>query len=114
MESELEDLKEIAIAKIKAAYNHSVDFEATHSVLWDKFDKTRKIKIIITLILSIISTSSLIFTIALNNLTELGIFLLTTDIFALFLTVIIIWEVILAFTGKCEAHGHIVNAILHC
>ena len=109
MESELEDLKEIAIAKIKAAYNRSVDLEATHSILWDKFDKNRKIKLIITLILSLISTSSLIFTIAFYNLTELGIFLLIADVFALFLTVIVIWEVIMAFTGKCEAHGHIVN-----
>jgi hypothetical protein len=109
MESELEDLKEIAIAKIKAAYNHSVDLEATHSILWDKFDKTRKIKIIITLIISLISTSSLIFTITFNNLTEIRAFLILADIFALLLTAIVIWEVIMAITGKCEAHGHIVN-----
>lgn len=109
MEYELEDLKEIAIAKIKAAYNRSVDLEATHSVLWDKFDKTRKIKLIFTLILSLISTSSLIFTIAFNDLTEFRALLITADIFALLLTVIVIWEVIMAITGKCEAHGHIVN-----
>ncbi|GAG78483.1 unnamed protein product, partial [marine sediment metagenome] len=65
-EKELDDLKEIAIAKIKAAYNRSVDLEATHSVLWDKSDKNRKIKLIITLIVSLISTSSLIFTMALS------------------------------------------------
>ena len=62
-ESELQDLKEIAIAKIKAAYNHSVDLEANHSVLWDRFAKIRKIKLSITLILSLIAASSLIFTI---------------------------------------------------
>lgn len=109
MESELEDLKEIAITKIKAAYNRSVDLEAKHSVLWDKFDKTRKIKLILTLILSLFSTSSLIFTIIFYNLTDFRTFLIIGDIFALFLTVIVIWEVIMAFTGKCEAHGHIVN-----
>jgi len=109
MESELEDLKEIAIAKIKAAYNRSVDLEATHSVLWDKFDKTRKIKLILTLILSLFSTSSLIFTTAFYNLTDFRAFLIIADIFALFVTVIVIWEVIMAFIGKYEAHGHIVN-----
>lgn len=109
IENELDDLKEIAIAKIKVAYNRSVDLEATHSVLWDKFDKNRKIKLIITLIVSLISTSSLIFTMILSNLSEFSIYLLVADIFALLLTGIVIGEVIMAFTGKCEAHGHIVN-----
>jgi hypothetical protein len=108
MESELKDLKEIAIAKIKTAYNRSVDLEATHSVLWDKFDKNRKKKLIVTLILSLISTSSLILTITLSNLSDLRIYLFTADIFALVLTFIIIWEVLIAFTGRSEAHGRIV------
>jgi len=34
---ELDDLKEIAIGKIKSAFNRSIDAEATHSVLWDIF-----------------------------------------------------------------------------
>ena len=109
MESELEDLKEISIAKIKAAYNRSVDLEATHSVLWDNFDKNRKIKIIFILIVSLISTSSFIFTMTLSNLSEFSIYLLVADIFALLLTGIVIGEVIMVFTGKCGAHGHIVN-----
>lgn len=109
MESELEDLKEIAIAKIKVAYNHSVDLEATHSVLWDKFDRNRKIKLIITLVLSLIATSSLVFTFTLNNLVQFRVYLLIADIFALLITVLIVWEVIMAFTGKYEAHGRIVN-----
>ncbi|HDZ17730.1 MAG TPA: hypothetical protein ENH75_05535, partial [archaeon] len=82
-ESELQDLKEIAIAKIKAAYNHSVDLEANHSVLWDKFAKIRKIKLSITLILSLIAASSLIFTTAFNNLTDIRNYLFLADIFAL-------------------------------
>lgn len=109
IENELDDLKEIAIAKIKAAYNCSVDLEATHSVLWDKSDKNRKIKLIITLIVSLISTSSFIFTMTLSNLSEFSIYLLVADIFALLLTGIVIGEVIMAFTGKREAHGHFVN-----
>ena len=83
MESELKDLKEIAIAKIKAAYNRSVDLEATHSVLWDKFDKNRKMKLMATLIMSLISTSSLILTITLSSLSDLRIYLFISDIFAL-------------------------------
>ena len=109
MESELKDLKEIAIAKIKAAYNRSVDLEATHSVLWDKFDKNRKMKLMATLIMSLISTSSLILTITLSSLSDLRIYLFISDIFALLLTFIIIWEVFIAFKGKSEGHGRIVN-----
>ena len=108
-EKELDNLKEIAIAKIKAAYNRSVDLEATYSVLWDKFDKNRKTKLLFTLIMSLISTSSFIFTMALSNLSEFRLYLLFADIFAVLLTGIVIWEVVMAFTGKCEAHGHIVN-----
>ncbi len=52
--TELEDLKEIAIGKIKAAYNHSIDFEATHSVLWDLVENKRNLLLKINLILSII------------------------------------------------------------
>ena len=39
--TELSDLKEIAIGKIKAAFNRSIDAEATHSVLWDITEKKR-------------------------------------------------------------------------
>lgn len=112
MASDLEDLKEIAIAKIKTAYNRSVDLEATHTVLWDKYEKNRKSKHIFILILSLISTSSLVFTITLSNLSELRTYLLITDIFALILTGILIWEVIMTFKGKHGAHGHIINESL--
>jgi hypothetical protein len=33
--TELEDLKEIAVGKIKVAFNRSIDAEATHTVLRD-------------------------------------------------------------------------------
>ncbi|HDZ18942.1 MAG TPA: hypothetical protein ENH75_11650 [archaeon] len=111
-ELELQDLKEIAIAKIKAAYNHSVDLEANHSVLWDRFAKIRKIKLSITLILSLIAASSLIFTITFINLTDIRNYLFLADIFALIIAGLIIWEVIFAFKGKLEDHGQIVNGAL--
>jgi hypothetical protein len=52
MENELEELKEISIAKIKVAYNRSIDIEATHSVLWDRSDKISKIRGIFLITLS--------------------------------------------------------------
>ena len=51
---ELEDLKEIAIEKIKAAYNNSIDVEAIHSVLWNITEKKRNLLLRITLMLSFI------------------------------------------------------------
>ncbi|MFX1488686.1 MAG: hypothetical protein ACFFBI_06025 [Promethearchaeota archaeon] len=39
MESELEELKGLSIAKIKVAYNLSIDLEATHSILWSRSDR---------------------------------------------------------------------------
>jgi len=112
MVDELEELKELSIVKIKVAYNRSIDAEATHMALWDKFDKNRKNKLIITLILGIIATSSLIFTISNTLFTEFRIYIIFADIFALFLMLIIIWDTIQTFTGKYGEHGHIVNEAL--
>ena len=39
--TELNDLKEISVGKIKTAFNRSIDAEATHSVLWDITEKKR-------------------------------------------------------------------------
>ncbi|MHA1329085.1 MAG: hypothetical protein ACTSRH_17460 [Promethearchaeota archaeon] len=51
--SELDDLKEIAIAKIKIAFNRSIDIEATHEIFLDKI-KTRISKYLyLTLVLCI-------------------------------------------------------------
>jgi hypothetical protein len=111
MESELNDLKEIAIAKIKAAYNRSIDLESTHTILWDKYEKLSKNKIIIILILSLFSTSSLFIIITLNFLIENTIFLLfiSTYIIAFIILILIIWEVFIILTGKSETHGRIVT-----
>lgn len=106
---ELEELKEISIAKIKVAYNRSIDAEATHMILWNRSEKRKKLELILTLILSIIATSSIIFTINLALFTEFGLFIFIADIFSLLLMCLIIWEIILMFTGKSIDHGHIVN-----
>jgi len=98
MENELEDLKEIAITKIKAAFNRSIDIEATHIVLWDKSERNGKVKLIIILILSLIAASSYILTLNYTNLNEVVFF---------------IWEIFLRLSGRSENHGHLVNEVLN-
>ena len=112
MEDELEELKEISIAKIKVAYNRSIDAEATHMVLWDKSDKNRKNKQIILLILSIVAANSLIFILSIDIFTEFRIYIVFADIFAVLYMVIVIWDTFRNFTGKYGEHGHIVNDAL--
>ena len=107
--NELEELKELSIAKIKVAYNRSIDAEATHMILWNKSEKSKKLELILTLILSLIATSSIIFTINLALFTEFRLFIFIADIFTLLVMVFIVWEVILMFTGKSIDQGHIVN-----
>jgi hypothetical protein len=112
MENELEELKELSIAKIKVSYNRSIDLEATHTVLWDKFDRNRKIKLLLALILSLIASSSLIFTAFSNSVTEFRVYIFFADIIALLIMIMIIWDVIRGFTGRYGDHGHIVKGAL--
>jgi hypothetical protein len=112
LENELEELKEISIAKIKVAYNRSIDAEATHMILWDKSDKNQKNKLMITLILSVIAASSLIFTISTTIFTEFRIYIVFADIFALLIMIIVLCDTFQNFTGKYGEHGHIVNEAL--
>ena len=109
MERELEELKEISIAKIKVAYNRSIDAEATHMILWDKSDKSKKFRLIITLILSLFAASSIIFTVTSNILSKFRLFIFFADIFAVLIMILIIGESFLSITGISGDHGHIVN-----
>ena len=109
MEEELAGLKEIAIAKIKTAYNRSVDLEAIHSILWDKSDKNKKIISIITLIFGLISASSIILTLLYEDTTIFLTYIIITDISAILTGLLIIWETYLRFEGKIGIHWHILN-----
>lgn len=109
MEEELTELKEIAIAKIKTAYNRSVDLEAIHSILWDKSDKNKKIISIMTLIFGLISASSIILTLLYEGTTNFLTIIIITDIFAILTVLLIIWEAYLRFAGKIGIHGRILN-----
>ena len=106
---ELEDLKVLSVAKIKVAYNRSIDAEATHMILWNKSEKIKKLKLILMLIFSVIATSSIVFTVTSDIFTEFRLFIFIADTFTLLILVLIGWEVILIFTGKSIDHGHIVN-----
>ncbi|MFW9783457.1 MAG: hypothetical protein ACFFFB_14335 [Candidatus Heimdallarchaeota archaeon] len=108
MENELEELKEISIAKIKVAYNRSVDLEATHQILWDKAEKNIKLRLILTLIFSILAGSSIFLTTTLNILENFRIIIILADIFVIIVLGLLIWEIFLIFTGRCGDHGHIV------
>ena len=109
MEDELAALKEIAIAKIKTAYNRSVDLEATHSILWNNSDKNNKILSIITLIFAVICASSIIFILFIEGTTTFLTYILITDLFAIITVLLIIWETYLRLTGKIGMHGRILN-----
>ncbi len=106
---ELEELKLLSITKIKVAYNRSIDVEATHLILWNKSETLMKLKLILTLILSVVATSSIVFTVNSTIFTDFGLFIFIADIFTLLIMVLIGWEVLLMFTGKSLDHGHIVN-----
>ena len=110
---ELLELKELSIAKIKVAYNRSIDVEATHMILWSKSERNKKNKLLLTLIISFITASSLIFTAFSNLFSEFRTYIVLTDIFAILIMVIIIWDTIQGFRGKDGDHGHIVNEALH-
>jgi len=109
MENELEELKELSIAKIKVAYNRSIDLEAIHSVLWDRIDKIMTIKIIVVLILSLTTTSLLLLAIFLGIITALEIYI---TLLVLTITFIIIWDFLYKFTGNSKDHGHLVSEAL--
>ena len=112
METELEELKELAIAKIKVTYNRSIDLEATHTVLWTRSDKNYKVRLVLLLVLSIIAAISIIFSLLPTIYIEFRWFILIADIFAIIIMVIVIWETIMVFTKRSRVHGHIVNDAL--
>jgi hypothetical protein len=106
VENKLDELKEISIAKIKVAYNRSIDVEAIQSVLWDRSDKISKIRIIVIVGLSIVAIMTLIISLLYGILSEMSIAL---SIFIILIGVLTIWGGIQGFLGN---HGRIVNQAL--
>ncbi|MHA2008034.1 MAG: hypothetical protein ACXABO_12020 [Promethearchaeota archaeon] len=112
MEDELEELKELSIAKIKVVHNRTVDIEATHMILWDKSDKTRKIRLISALLLSILVVTLINLVLIQISFIIAWQLILMTDLFTILVMGLIIWESIARFKGEGGDHGRIVNGAL--
>ncbi len=108
--TELSDLKEIAIGKIKAAFNRSIDAEATHSVLWDITEKKRtnllKFGLIISIIIIIFAYLPFLF----GNVLLIWIFSLVAEILAFVIAGLIIYGIFLANYSK--AHKQLIHAAI--
>lgn len=106
MGNQLEELKEISIAKIKVAYNRSIDIEATHSVLWDRSDKISRIRGIFLIALSVATMASSAISLVIGDFSNLTVLI---SIFIIIIGVLIIWGEIQGFLSN---HGRIVNEAL--
>ncbi len=108
--TELSDLKEIAIGKIKAAFNRSIDSEATHSVLWDVTEKKRytllKIGLLISVFIIILSYLPFLF----GNVILIWIFSLFSEILAFTMAGLIIYGIFLSHISK--AHKQLISAAI--
>jgi hypothetical protein len=105
--TELSDLKEIAIGKIKAAYNRSIDAEATHSVLWDitenKRSKILKFGLIVSVFIMIFAYLPFLF----GDVLLTWIFSLIAEILAFIIAGLIIYGLFLSTFSK--AHKQLLN-----
>jgi hypothetical protein len=109
-QAELSDLKEIAIGKIKAAYNRSIDAEATHSVLWDITEKKRnsllKFGLIVSIFIIIFAYMPFLF----GDVLLIWIFSLVAEILAFIIAGLTIYGIFLANYSK--VHKHLINAAI--
>jgi hypothetical protein len=108
--TELNDLKEIAVGKIKAAFNRSIDAEATHSVLWDITEKKRtnllKFGLVISIIIIIFAYLPFLF----GNVLLIWIFSLVAEILAFVIAGLIIYGIFLANYSK--THKQLLHAAI--
>jgi len=109
-EIEINDLREIAIGKIKAAYNHSIDAEATHSVLWDITETKRitilKFSLLFSLFIIILAYLPFLF----GNMLLIWIFSIIAEILAFLIAGLTIYGIFLSYYSK--AHKQILNAAI--
>ncbi len=108
---ELEDLKEIAVGKIKVAFNRSIDAEATHTVLWDITEKKRNTLLKFALIISFFIVIFAYLPILYGAVIVIWVFSLIAGILAFVIAGITIYGIFLAAYSK--DHKQIIyNAIL--
>ncbi|NVM16422.1 MAG: hypothetical protein HWN80_01810 [Candidatus Lokiarchaeota archaeon] len=108
--TELSDLKEIAIGKIKAAYNRSIDAEATHSVLWDITEKKRNTLLKFGLIISIFIIIFAYLPFLFGDVVIIWIFSLVAEVLAFTIAGLTIYGIFLSSFSK--AHKQLVNAAI--
>jgi len=105
---ELSDLKEIAIGKIKSAYNRSIDAEATHSVLWDIIERKRNMLLKFALLISILIVIFAYLPFLFGEVVIIWVFSLIAEILAFVIAGIAIYGIFLANYSK--AHKQLIHA----
>jgi len=107
---ELSDLKEIAIGKIKAAYNRSIDAEATHSVLWDITEKKRNTLLKFGLLFSVIIIIFAYLPFIFGEVIIIWVFSLIAEILAFVIAGLTIYGIFLANYSK--AHKQLIHVAI--
>ncbi len=108
--AELSDLKEIAIGKIKAAYNRSIDAEATHSVLWDITEIKRNMILKFTLLISISIIIFAYLPFLFGEVVIIWVFSLIAEILAFLIAGLAIYGIFLANYSK--AHKQLIHVAI--
>ncbi len=106
--TELNALKEIAIGKIKSAYNRSIDAEATHSVLWDITEKKRNMLLKFSLLISIFIVVFAYLPFLFGEVVIIWVFSLIAEILAFVIAGLVIYGIFLANYSK--AHKQLIHA----
>jgi len=106
----LSDLKEIAVGKIKAAYNRSIDAEATHSVLWDVTERKRNMLLKFALLISIFIVIFAYLPFLFGEVVIIWVFSLIAEILAFVIAGIAIYGIFLANYSK--AHKQLIQAAI--
>ena len=107
---ELNDLKEIAVGKIKAAYNRSIDAEATHSVLWDITEKKRNTMLKFALLTSIFIIIFAYLPFLFGEVIIIWVFSLIAEILAFIIAGLTIYGIFLSNFSK--VHKQLIQAAI--
>jgi len=108
--TELNDLKEIAVGKIKAAFNRSIDVEATHSVLWDITEKKRNTILKFALFTSVFIIIFAYLPFLFGEVILIWVFSLIAEILAFVIAGLTIYGIFLANYSK--AHKQLIHAAI--
>ena len=107
---ELNDLKEIAVGKIKAAYNRSIDAEATHSVLWDVIERKRDMMLKFALVISLLIITFAYLPFLFGEVVIVWVFSIIAEILAFIIAGLAIYGIFLANYSK--AHKQLIRAAI--